>query len=46
MKREKREQRPEDAEDEGEQGGQVATRDDLAGYGFPADEESEEEKEG
>ena len=46
MKREKREQRPEDQDEELEQRGQVATRDDLAGYGFPADEESEEEKQG
>jgi hypothetical protein len=46
MKREKRDQRPEDEEEEAEAGGQVATRDDLAGYGFPVDEEAEEEKQG
>ena len=40
MKREKRELRTED-----ETGGQVATADDLAGYGFDSDEEVTEEPE-
>ncbi len=38
MKREKREMRAED-----ESGGQVATVDDLAGYGFAGEEEEEAE---
>ena len=40
MKREKRVMREED-----ESGGQVATADDLAGYGFGTDEEEAEESE-
>ena len=40
MKREKRELRTED-----ESGGQVATPDDLAGYGFDSDEEVTDEPE-
>ena len=40
MKREKRIMREED-----ESGGQVATADDLAGYGFASDEEEVEEPE-
>ena len=38
MKREKREQRGEQPEEESGSS-QVATRDDLAGYGFPVDED-------
>ena len=40
MKREKRELQKED-----ESGGQVATADDLAGYGFDSDEEETDETE-
>ena len=45
MKREKRGTRGEDAEeggDGGDSGDQVASRDDLAGYGFPVDAEPDE----
>jgi hypothetical protein len=42
MKREKKEIRKEAT---GEDVGEVATRDDLAGYGFPIDEDEAEESE-
>ncbi|UCE85264.1 MAG: hypothetical protein JSU66_13065 [Deltaproteobacteria bacterium] len=44
MKREKRGQRGEPEEEDDGGGGQVASRDDLAGYGFPVDAESDAEE--
>lgn len=48
MKREKRGQRggeADEGETESDSGTPVATEDDLAGYGFPVDGESDEKKE-
>lgn len=42
----KRERRSEEREDDRAEGSNVASADDLAGYGFPVDDEEESEADG